>query len=29
VKEKPADAKGEAYFTRAQQFLDTLGKRSP
>jgi hypothetical protein len=26
VKEKPADAKGEAYFTRAQQFLDALNK---
>jgi len=29
VKEKPADAKGEAYFTRAQQFLDALGKKGP
>jgi hypothetical protein len=26
VKEKPGDAKGEAYFTRAQQFLDALNK---
>jgi Flp pilus assembly protein TadD len=26
VKEKPADAKGGAYFTRAQQFLDALNK---
>ena len=26
VKEKPGDAKGEAYFTRAQQFLDALRK---
>jgi len=26
VKEKPGDAKGEAYFTRAQQFLEALRK---
>jgi len=29
VKDKPADTKGEAYFTRAQQFLDALGKKGP
>jgi hypothetical protein len=29
VKDKPADVKGEAYYERAQQFLDVLGKQAP